>query len=86
MTRAYVCVKKSEYPPGLYRSIKKVLSQRNISKVFSHFYHTLMVYVLLYMYLKSHAIVFLEIIPTYNQTAFVYKCQIHSNETHNNIL
>ena len=33
----------------LYRSIKKVISLSNISKVFSHFYYTLIVYVLLYL-------------------------------------
>ena len=33
----------------IYRSINKVISLRNISKVFSHFSYTLMAYVLLYM-------------------------------------
>ena len=42
-----------------YRSIKKVISLRNISKVFSHFYYTIKVYVLPYMLLNSHAILFL---------------------------
>ena len=42
----------------MYRSINKVISLRNISKVFSHFY-TLMAYVLLYMLFNSHAILIL---------------------------
>ena len=42
----------------IYRSIKKVISLRNISKVFSHFY-TLMVNVLPCMYFNYHEILLL---------------------------
>ena len=61
-----------------YRSIKKVISLRNISKVFSHFYYTLMVYVCHTCYLilvpfcfyksyqriiRQHLYVFIKYIP-----------------------
>ena len=44
---------------NIYRSIKKVISLRNISKVFSHFYYTFMVYVLQYILLNVYVILFL---------------------------
>ena len=42
----------------VYRSIKKNISLRNISKVFSHFNYTLMVYAVPYFLFYSHAILF----------------------------
>ena len=46
----------------MFRSIRKVISLRNISKVFLTFllYNTLMAYAILYMLLYSHVILFLK--------------------------
>ena len=44
---------------GTYRSIKKVISLLNISKVFSFFLLYIMVYDLLFVLLNVHAILFL---------------------------
>ena len=45
-------------PLNMYRTIKKVISLHNISKVFSHFYYTFMVNILQYALLNVYAIFF----------------------------
>ena len=53
--------------------LKKLFHYAIFQKFFHIFFNILMAYVLPYMSLNYHAILFLYIISTYNQTIFVYE-------------